>query len=152
MNILVAFIVLAVLGGILGVGLSIASKKLAVVKDQRLEQLEAMMPGANCGGCGFAGCAAYAEAVFKGIAQPGLCSPGGQSLTDRMSAVMGVKAATVEKMVAYVFCKGSCSKTTRDFEYMGLEDCNAASILFKGEGSCKYGCLHLPFHVTVTDR
>ena len=143
MSILIAFLVLAFLGALLGLGLSLASKKFAVEKDEKLEKLEAMMPGANCGGCGFAGCAAYAEAVFNGSAEPGLCSPGGQALADKMSKVMGVAAGKIEKKVAYVFCQGSCSKTAKDFDYQGLEDCNAASILFKGEGSCKYGCLHL---------
>lgn len=152
MFILTAFLILAILGALLGTGLAFASKKLAVKKSEKLEQLEEMMPGANCGGCGFAGCAAYAEAVFSGTAAPGLCSPGGQALADKMSEVMGVAAAKVEKQVAYVFCHGSCSKTTKDFEYVGLEDCNAASLLFKGDGSCKYGCLHLGSCIKVCEQ
>jgi len=143
MSVLIACLILLVLGALLGIGLSIASKKFAVEKDPKLEALEAMMPGANCGGCGYAGCSAYANAVFSGEAAPGLCAPGGQALANKMSEVMGVEAEEVEKKVAYVFCQGSCSKTVNDFEYKGLEDCNAAALLFNGEGSCKYGCLHL---------
>ena len=74
MAIFLAFIVIAVLGLVLGVGLQFAEGKLKVEKDEKLEELEAAMPGANCGGCGFAGCSAYAEAVYKGEAEPGLCS------------------------------------------------------------------------------
>ena len=62
------------MGLILGLGLAVADKKLAVVKDEKLVELEDSMPGANCGGCGFAGCSAYAEAVYKGEAEVGLCS------------------------------------------------------------------------------
>ena len=77
MAIFLAFIVIAVLGLVLGIGLQFAEGKLKVEKDEKLEELEASMPGANCGGCGFAGCSAYAAAVYKGEAEPGLCSPGG---------------------------------------------------------------------------
>ena len=141
--ILYALLVIAVLGALLGVGLAIADKKFAVEKDSRLEALEAAMPGANCGGCGFAGCSAYAEAVFNGTAQPGLCSPGGNDLAFRMGQIMGVEVQAMEKQVAYVFCKGGCNKTTKDYDYSGLMDCNAASLLFKGDNACKEGCIHL---------
>ena len=77
MSIVIAFIIVGVLGLLLGLGLAIADKKLAIEKDEKLIALEEAMPGANCGGCGFAGCTAYADAVYKGEAEPGLCSPGG---------------------------------------------------------------------------
>ena len=67
-----AFCVIAGMGLVLGLGLAVADKKLAVVKDEKLVELEDSMPGANCGGCGFAGCSAYAEAVYKGEAEVGL--------------------------------------------------------------------------------
>lgn len=143
MGILYSFTVLTVLGALLGLGLAIADKKLSVVKDQKLEELESVMPGANCGGCGFPGCNGYANAVFKGEAQPGLCSPGGQALADKMGKIMGVEVASVEKKVAYVFCNSSSSQQVKEFEYKGLSDCNAASILFRGNNLCKEGCLHL---------
>lgn len=143
MAILFAFLILAGLGIILGIGLAIADKKFSVETDPKLEELQANMPGANCGGCGFAGCSAYAEAVYKGTAQVGLCSPGGQALADKMGKILGIEVAATEKMVAFVFCKGNCSKTKKDYDYKGLKDCNAASILFKGDNGCKEGCLHL---------
>lgn len=152
-SILFAFLILAGLGLILGVCLAVADKKFTVEKDTKLVQLEAMMPGANCGGCGFAGCSAYAEAVFKGEAKPGLCSPGGQALAEKMGAVMGVEVEQVaEKKVAFVFCKGTCTKTKKDYKYYGLSDCNAAALLFGGDNSCKYGCLHLGSCIKVCEQ
>ena len=90
MNILYAFLVVSVLGLLLGAGLAVADKLLKVKKDEKLEKLEAIMPGANCGGCGFAGCSAYAAAVAEGTAKPGLCSPGGKDLAAKMGEIMGV--------------------------------------------------------------
>ena len=142
-NILYAFGILSVLGLLLGIGLSFAEKKLSVKKDERLEELEAMMPGANCGGCGFAGCSAYAEAVNNGTALPGLCQPGGEELSRKMSAVVGVKAEKKERMVAFVFCSGNSEVTKKAFEYDGSGDCNALSLLFGGDNECKEGCLRL---------
>ena len=106
MNILYAFIIVAVLGLLLGAGLAFADKALKVKKDEKLEALEAIMPGANCGGCGFAGCSAYAEAVAEGTAKPGLCSPGGKALAEKMGEILGISVEVGERKVAYVFCQG----------------------------------------------
>lgn len=143
MNILYAFLVLALLGWVLGICLAIAAKKLSVPKDEKLEALEEAMPGANCGGCGFAGCTAYAEAVYKGEAKPGLCSPGGNALVEKMSQILGIEAVEVEKMVAFVHCGGDYDKTQIDYSYVGMDDCNAAYINQSGPMGCKEGCVHL---------
>lgn len=142
MNILFAFLILAGLGIALGIGLAIADHKLSVKTDPKLEELQAGMPGANCGGCGFAGCSAYAEAVFNGTAQPGLCAPGGQALAEKMGKIMGIEVSQSEPMRAFVFCKGSCDKTVNEFDYKGHKDCNAAAMYFRGNKLCKAGCLH----------
>lgn len=151
MAIFYAFLVIAGIGAVLGLGLAIADKKLAVEKDEKLVALEQIMPGANCGGCGFAGCSDYAAAVASGKAQPGLCSPGGKALADKMGQIMGVAVQVSEPKVAYIFCKGDCEKTTKVYDYRGLTDCNAASILFKGDNGCKFGCLHLGSCMAVCD-
>ncbi len=143
MNIFFAFLVLALLGWILGICLAVASKKLAVPKDEKLVELEAAMPGANCGGCGYAGCSAYAEAVYKGEAKPGLCSPGGNKLVERMAEILGIEAVEMEKMVAFVHCGGDWKKTVVDYKYVGMDDCNAAYINQSGPMACKEGCVHL---------
>lgn len=141
MPILSAFLVITLLALALGFGLAVADKKLKIEKDPRLEELESIMPGANCGGCGFAGCAAYAEAVYSKTAEPGHCAPGGAALARRMGEIMGVSVADVKEKVAYVHCNAHCEDKVKAYDYQGITDCNAASILFKGDNVCKYGCL-----------
>ncbi len=149
MSVVIAFLIVGVLGLILGFGLAVADKKLAVEKNPKLEELEAAMPGANCGGCGFAGCQAYAEAVFNGSAPAGLCSPGGAELAEKMGNILGIKVEVKEKMVAFVFCSGSSETTVTDYEYSGMKDCNAAALLQGGPSGCKEGCLHLGSCISV---
>ena len=149
MSIVIAFIIVGVLGLLLGLGLAIADKKLAIEKDEKLIALEEAMPGANCGGCGFAGCTAYADAVYKGEAEPGLCSPGGAALAAKMGEILGVKVEAKEKMVAFVFCRGGKDVTKPDYEYKGMADCNAAALLQGGPSACKEGCLHLGSCISV---
>ena len=99
-EILYAVLVLGIMGAVFGAVLAIASKVFAVKTDERLPKLVEALPGANCGGCGFAGCQAYAQAVLEGRAEIGLCVAGGQASADRMAAVMGVTAATCAKSSA----------------------------------------------------
>lgn len=143
MVILYAFLILTVLGVILGVGLNYADKKLSIKKDEKLVQLESLLAGANCGSCGYAGCADYAQAVFEGKAKPGLCTPAGQSVADKMAQIMGIEADKVERKVAYVFCDSGCNDGVKEFDYKGIDDCNAAAMLFNGSNGCKEGCLHM---------
>jgi len=144
-----AFLIITGLGAILGLGLAIAEKKLSIPKDEKLEELESMMPGANCGGCGYAGCSAYANAVYEGKVLPGLCAPGGEELAKKMAQVMGVDVQMAQKKVAYIFCSASCKEKTKDYSYKGILDCNAASMLFRGDNGCKEGCLGLGSCVSV---
>ncbi len=142
--ILAAFCVIGGMGLVLGLALAIVDRKLAVTKDEKLVALEDIMPGANCGGCGFAGCAAYAEAVFKGEAEIGLCAPGGNALASKMGEIMGQSVSlSAEKLVAAVHCRGNVGVTQQSFEYTGMQDCNAAYLLQGGPNACKEGCLHL---------
>lgn len=152
MNILSAFIIITAMGLILGLGLAFAAKKLAVVKNEVQEKIEEALPGANCGSCGFAGCSAYAEAIFSDDdTDLNLCVPGGPDVASKIGEIMGktVEVGEFKKQVAYVFCNGNCDSTNRDFDYQGIEDCNAAAILFDGENSCKEGCLHLGSCISV---
>lgn len=144
MNVLFAVIVVGVLAFILGFVLEILSKKFALPKDEKLEALLAIMPGANCGGCGYAGCAAYAEAVAKGEAEIGKCAPGGRSLALSMGAIMGESTiAEPEKKVAFIACRGDANHSLFEAKYDGILDCRAASLLFEGLKGCRSGCLGL---------
>jgi len=151
MDILVAILVLGGLGLAFGLILAAASKVFYVETDPRLDKLNECLPGANCGGCGYAGCGAYAEAVLKGEAPIGACASGGNECAQAMAAIMGVKAEAVTRKVALVRCSGERTydkdgNLTRGSkikaEYEGFKDCLAASkVGGNGPLSCKYGCL-----------
>ena len=151
MDILIAIAILGGLGLVFGLVLAAASKVFYVETDPRLDQLNECLPGANCGGCGFAGCGAYAEAVLKGEAPVGKCASGGNEAAKAMAAIMGVQAEEVTRKVAMVRCSGA---RTFDAEgnltkgakmkatYEGFHDCLAASkVGGSGPLSCKFGCL-----------
>ena len=140
MIIVYAIGVLGILGAIFGVVLAVASKVFAVETDERLEPMIEALPGANCGGCGYSGCAAYAQAVIEGKAKIGLCASGGNESAQAMAKIMGVKAEAVERKVAMVMCRSFDVKTKG--EYDGIQDCVAASkVAGKGPLACEYGCL-----------
>ncbi len=143
-NVLYAFLSITLLGLLLGIGLAVASKKLAVKKDERIIIVEEALPGANCGACGYAGCAAYAEAIVNDGAPVDLCPPGGAETAERVASIMGITVDVSSiKEVAKVHCWGNDETRTHDFTYEGIEDCNAAYIYFQGADTCKYGCLAL---------
>ncbi|MCI9467582.1 MAG: RnfABCDGE type electron transport complex subunit B [Ruminiclostridium sp.] len=137
---ILAPIVLTVLGIIFGIILAIASKVFAVEKDPREEAIGEILPGANCGGCGYPGCGGYASAVVKGIAPVNACAPGGAELAKNIGAIMGVEVEEGAKKVAQVMCTGGGKDKTR-YDYVGLESCLAVSRVSSGPLQCAYGCL-----------
>lgn len=147
------WIALAILGGmglIFGLVLAVASKVFAVETDPRLEELTEALPGANCGGCGYAGCAAYAEAVLKGQAEIGKCASGGPAAAEKMAKIMGVEPGAFVRRVALVRCagqhgvdeNGKATGSKMKGYYEGIEDCLAATkVAGRGPLICKFGCL-----------
>ena len=107
MEVLFPVLLVAGIGLVAGLGLAIASAVMAVPKDEKAETIQEMLPGANCGACGFSGCSGYAAALAKGEAKPGLCSPGGTEVAAEISAFLGLGGVDVEKKVAVVRCSGS---------------------------------------------
>ena len=150
-EILIAIGILGGLGLIFGLVLAAASKVFYVETDPRLDQLNECLPGANCGGCGYAGCGGYAEAVLNGEAEIGKCASGGNECAQAMAAIMGVKAEAVTRKVALVRCSGEKYYDNQGNQvagakvkgnYEGFKDCLAASkVGGRGPLSCKYGCL-----------
>ncbi|MDR0857873.1 MAG: RnfABCDGE type electron transport complex subunit B, partial [Oscillospiraceae bacterium] len=135
--------VLGGLGAVFGAALSYASQVFAVETDPREGEILEVLPGANCGGCGFAGCANYASAVVSGEAAPNLCVPGGADVTAQVAAVMGVEADAPERVVAFVRCSGGV-RSERQYDYSGLGDCFAAlNAIGGGPLTCRFGCLGL---------
>ena len=151
MDIVIAMLLLGGLGLLFGLVLSAASKMFYVETDPRLDALNECLPGANCGGCGYAGCGGYAEAVLNGEAPIGKCASGGNECAQAMAEIMGVEAAEVTRKVALVRCSGEkhydsqgnlVSGAKTKAEYEGFKDCVAASkIGGNGPLSCKFGCL-----------
>ena len=126
------------IGGFLG----IAAIKFKVKVDEKEEAVLGLLPGNNCGGCGFAGCSGLAAAIAKGEAPVNACPVGGQPVADKIAEVMGVETEAGVKKVAFVKCQGDCDKTTVDYEYTGIEDCRMLSFVPNGgPKSCNYGCL-----------
>jgi Na+-translocating ferredoxin:NAD+ oxidoreductase subunit B len=144
LRILYSLIVVGLLGGLFGIGLAVAARLLAVKKDETVEEINAILPGLNCGACGYAGCASYAEAMQTGEAGVTLCIPGGPDVAERLGDLLGVSVSqSKRRMVAFVHCRGDDQRAEKAFAYQGLSDCNAVYALFKGDKQCKYGCLGL---------
>lgn len=138
---------LAVIGGmgaLFGVALGFAQKVLYVEGNPLADEILEELPGANCGGCGFAGCGAYAEAVAEGNAPPTACSVGGKAVAEKIAEKLGVDASTMVKKVAFVKCGGACDKSSSRYDYSGIFDCTAAAMLAGGGSKdCQYGCVGL---------
>lgn len=134
-------IVLGGLGLAFGVLLSIASNVFAVEIDPKVEEIRSVLPGANCGACGFPGCDGLANAIAKGNAPVTACSVGGNPVAEQVADIMGVNATNVDRNVATVLCQGDCNKAKDKYRYEGIKDCRAANILQGGSKACSFGCL-----------
>jgi len=133
-----------VIGVICAAVLCIASKFMNVKDDERLAQLAEIMPGANCGACGFPGCTGFAKALISGDAKTNQCPPGGAELIVKISGILGLSGADTEgitKKTAVVYCSGDISARQKKMEYKGIQSCAAAKQLFAGESACAFGCL-----------
>jgi len=132
---------MSILGGLMGLGLAIASKRFAVEQDPRQVEILAALPGANCGACGYPGCQGYAQALVGGAAECTLCAPGGKGLVETLSRILGRDAGDVESKIAIVRCQGNEGNCTSDARYIGVRSCRACQILAGGTKTCTFGCL-----------
>ena len=137
-----AIVVVVVLGLAGGVILVLASKFMAVYEDPRIAQITECLAGANCGGCGYPGCAGCAEAILAGKAPVTACAPAGAEGAAKIAAIMGMEAPSGEKMVAHVLCNGGCNAKDKA-NYEGLQDCHAAMRVASGPKACSFGCMGL---------
>lgn len=141
-SIVLAVLLVAAIGLIAGVGLSVASVVMAVPKDEKAEAIRECLPGANCGACGFSGCDGYAAALSKGTEkETRLCAPGGNETAQAVAKVLGVQAGNVLPMAAFVHCNGTGEHSKQKLQYQGVQSCTMASQLFGGQKECVYGCL-----------
>ena len=132
---------MAVLAVLFGLGLAFASGFCAVEVDPKVEEIDEALPQINCGACGCQGCAAYAEAVASGQAAPNKCIPGGVEVAEQLAAIMGVEVEATMPTRAALHCQGGREVCASRYEYSGIQDCAAASLVQGGPSACSYGCL-----------
>lgn len=146
-NIMIAAGILGVMGIVFGLLLAYASKKFAVEVDPRIPEVREVLPGANCGACGFPGCDGFAAAVVAGNAKTNGCPVGGAPVGEKVAKIMGLVAESSVKKVAKVLCNAKCFDK---YEYAGYSSCTAAAMLSGGSPkSCSYGCIGLGTCVQV---
>ena len=143
--ILLAVIVLGVLGLVSALVLFYASHRFAVHEDPRIGQVAAVLPQANCGGCGYPGCSGFAAACVKAADQGSLdgklCPVGGQAVMEQVADIVGLSVVASAPKVAVVRCNGSCENRPRIAEFDGMPTCRVQQMLGMGETACPYGCL-----------
>ncbi len=140
-DILKAFLALGIMGLLFGGALSLVGHVFHVPENERKSKILDLLPGANCGGCGFAGCANYADAIVAGKASCNQCPGTKAENMEAIAAIMGTKAEEVRPMVAHIRCSGSHDIANKKYTYYGMNDCLAASRLLGGYMTCQYGCL-----------
>lgn len=140
--IILAVAVLAVLGLVGSIVLVLASKFMAVYEDPRIAEVTACLAGANCGGCGYAGCADYAKAIVEDGAPTFKCAPGGDKAADAINTIMGAETSDRPSLKAVVLCNGGENCGQR-FSYQGIQTCAAAASVAGGPSACAFGCLGL---------
>ena len=130
------------LGAVCGLILGAASRIFYVWEDPRIAQVEACFAGANCGGCGYAGCSAAAVAVVAGEALPSICIVGGPDSAQQTAEVMGMEVGLAEPPISYNTCTGGHRASTK-YLYSGVNTCRAQAAMLGGKPNCTVGCLGL---------
>lgn len=144
-SIIIAVVILGGIAFVAALVLFVCSKKFAVFEDPRIARVNELLPGANCGGCGFAGCNAMAEALVKesdkGSIEGISCPVGGAEVMSQVANLLGMTVANGEPQVAVIRCNGTCENRPRISQYVGLRTCAAMNACGAGETACGYGCL-----------
>ena len=142
--ILISLITLGLVGAISSIILFFTAQKFHVFEDTRINDVEEALPSANCGGCGFPGCRAFAEACVKAETMDGLnCPVGGAPTMENVANILGRTVVAAAPTVAVVRCGGTCDHRPRMNEYDGVQHCFIAHNLYSGETGCSFGCLGL---------
>jgi len=144
MNITIIYTIatLSIIGTSSAVILYFVAQKFKVFEDPRIDDVEHTLPGANCGGCGFAGCRAFAEACVKADSLADLsCPVGGNDTMGSVADILGVEAVKKEPRVAYIRCNGTCDNRPKTSYFDGASTCAIAASVYSGETDCQFGCL-----------
>ncbi len=142
--ILYTIIILTCIAVVAAIILFFVAKQFKVYEDPRIDEVEEALPNANCGGCGFPGCRAFAETCCKADSLDNLlCPPGGTDTMKKVAGILGMEAAEKEPQIAVLRCNGTAEHRAKTSSYDGAENCTIVSNLFGGESDCSYGCLGL---------
>nr|WP_319401912.1 Fe-S cluster domain-containing protein [uncultured Carboxylicivirga sp.] len=142
--VLITIISLGALGSLSAIILYFVAQKFKVFEDPRIDQVEEVLPAANCGGCGFPGCRAFAEALVKADDISDMnCPVGGADTMSAAAGILGKEVAAAAPMVAVLRCNGTCDNRPKTTNYDGASSCTIASSLYGGETGCSFGCLGL---------
>ncbi|MFH1478884.1 MAG: RnfABCDGE type electron transport complex subunit B [Candidatus Omnitrophota bacterium] len=137
---IIPILIMSSMGLLFGLGLAFASKIFKVHLDPKIEKILGVLPGANCGACGKAGCAGLAEAIAKGDASLTSCPPGGEEASNKIADILGVEKSSMVKKIARIKCGGG-DKAKDKYSYNGIRTCLAASLMAGGQKKCSFGCL-----------
>lgn len=141
-TIIITIISLSLLALFSAVILYFIAQKFKVIEDPRIDEIQEILPAANCGGCGFAGCRNFAEALVKAETFEGLnCPVGGAEVMATAAKILGKEAPVVELKVAVLLCNGSPEFRPHNTKYDGVPDCRIAHSLYLGETDCSFGCM-----------
>ncbi len=135
---------LGCIGLFFGIGLALAAHKFAVETNPLVEEVMEVLPGANCGGCGYGGCEGYAMAVAEDPEiPPNLCVPGREAVGKKVAEITGKKMAEVEDVLAVVRCSKIEGQVPQKYQYIGYQTCAAANLANGGPSACQYSCIGL---------
>lgn len=141
-TVIITIISLTILSVVSAVILYFVAQKFKIFEDPRIDDVQAALPAANCGGCGYAGCRNFAEALVQAESFDGLnCPVGGNAVMTQIAAILGKNAVQVDPTVAVLLCNGTPEFRPRTSRYDGVEDCRIQNSLYAGETDCSYGCL-----------
>ena len=142
--------IVVVIGIVAGIMLTIASKVMAVEVNEAVHTVHQLLPGVNCGACGFSGCEEYARNIVDDkTVKTNLCTPGGSEVARKISEVLGIEFEAAVGKHAIVKCSGTPDKTNFVMEYEGLQSCAANKLFYRGRGACHNACLGYGDCVTV---
>jgi Na+-translocating ferredoxin:NAD+ oxidoreductase RNF subunit RnfB len=136
-----AIIAFGIIGLVVGIILSIAAKVFEVKTDPKIDLVLECLPGANCGGCGFAGCGACAEAIVTGKANIDACPGISEENLNKISKIMGIESSGKVKKSAFVFCNGTCDVSFKKYDFDGTKSCYEVNALNNGDKLCNFSCL-----------
>ena len=139
--IVIATLVIGLVGVAVGIALVYIGNKFHVEVDERESAIREVLPGNNCGACGFAGCDAVAAAIVAGEAEASACPVGGAPVTQKINEIMGTHSEAAARKVAFVRCNGTCKNTSTKNNYIGIRDCRAVVMSQLYPWDCDHGCM-----------